>query len=183
MKAQLATCFTLAATMLVATTASADKLPDPVTVEIISPEHGAMLEGAPAIIDVELAVSGADLVDNIDLFVDDVAVAQVSADPWTFTDVELAEGMHYLRAVANSGGVGYMSSDVYVAVVAGGETGGEGTGTDGGSGGTSGDGTTSEGGETGSTAGKCSITDTKGTGLLGLGLLGLAVLGLTRRRA
>jgi MYXO-CTERM domain-containing protein len=170
----------------VATTASADKLPDPVTVEITSPEHGAMIEGAPAIIDVELAVSGSDLVDNIDLFIDDVAVAQIAAEPWTFTDVELAEGMHYLRAVANSDGVGYMSSDVYVAVVAADETGtgGEGTGTDGGSGGTSTGGTTSDGGSETSSSGKCSTTGRTGdAGLLGLGLLGFAILGLSRRRA
>jgi MYXO-CTERM domain-containing protein len=181
MKAQLATCFTFAATMLVATTASADKLPDPVTVEITSPAHGTMYEGAPAIIDVELYVTGADLVENIDLYVDDVAVAQIAAAPWTFTDVELAEGMHYLRAVANYDGTGYMSSNVYVAVVAGAETGEEGTATDGGDV-TSGDSTTSEGGETSGSSGKCSITDRNGGAALGFGLLGLAALGLMRRR-
>jgi hypothetical protein len=186
MKAQLATCFILATTMLVANTASADKLPDPVTIEITSPIDGAMIEDAPAVIDVVVEVVGS--ADDIQLFVDDIPMGQIQAEaPWTFPDVALAEGMHTLQAVANLDGIGYGSPTVAVAVVAGGETGGEGTGTDGGSGGettTSGTGTTSEGGETGSSSGGCSISSkTGGAGLLGLGLLGFVILGLTRRRA
>jgi MYXO-CTERM domain-containing protein len=185
MKAKLATCFTLAATMFVATTASADKLPDPVTIEITSPAHGMMFEGAPTTLDVVTQVTGT--ADDIELLVDDVSVAQVpAAAPWTFTSIELAEGMHSLQAIAYLDGVGYGSPTISVAVVAGGETGGEGTGTDGGSGGeTTAGGTTSEGGgESGGSSGGCSITGaTGGAGLLGLGLFGFAILGLTRRRA
>lgn len=186
MKAKLATCFTLAATMFVATTASADKLPDPVSVSITSPSDGTMFEGAPALIDVEVEVFGTP--DNIELFVDDVSVAQVTASPWTFADVELAEGMHTLQAVANLDGLGYGSQTVAVAVVAGGETGGEGTGEAGGSGGEAGEstgtGTTSEGGSESGSSGGCSTTGKLGgAGLLGLGLFGFAILGLTRRRA
>jgi MYXO-CTERM domain-containing protein len=185
MKAKLATCLTLAATMFVATSASADKLPDPVTVEIASPADGTMIEGAPATIDVVVTVFGSP--DNIELFVDDVSVAQIApADPFTFTGVELAEGMHTLRAAGNLAGIGYNSPDIDVAVVAGGETGEEGTGTAGGSGDEAGNSTTSDGGteSTPSTGSACSTTRTNNdTGLLGLGLLGLAVLGLTRRRA
>lgn len=190
MKAKLATCFTLAATMFVATTASADKLPDPPSAQITAPVDGMMFEGAPAVIDVELDVFTGTGLDNIDLFVDDASVAQVTANPWTFADVELAEGMHTLYVVVNgSDGIGYPSPTITVAVIAGGETGetgGEGTGTDGGSGGEStGTGTTSEGGgESGGSSGGCSITGKAGgAGLLGLGLFGFALLGLPRRRA
>lgn len=184
MKAQLATCFTLAATMLVATTASADKLPGAPSAEITSPVDGMMFEGAPAVTDVVLDVYVGDGLDSIDLFVDDASVAQVTASPYTFTGVELAEGMHTLYVLVNgSDGIGYPSQTITVAVVAGGETSGEGTGTDGGSGGTSGGSTTGDGGES-SSAGKCSASGTTGgAGLLGLGLFGFAILGLTRRRA
>jgi uncharacterized protein (TIGR03382 family) len=185
MKAQLMTCFTLAATMLVATTAHADKLPDPPSAEITSPADGAMFEGAPALIDVECEVLTGTGLDDVELFVDDVSTAQLTAAPWTFADVELPEGMHSLYVVANSSdGIGYPSATITVAVVAGGETGetGGGTGTDGGSGSESG-GTTSDGGETGASSGGCSTTERTGTGLLGLGLLGFAILGLRRRRA
>jgi MYXO-CTERM domain-containing protein len=171
MKAQLATIFTLAATMLVATSASADKLPDPVTVDISSPYDGQMFEGAPATIDVTIEVGGENVVETVDLFVDDASVAQASAAPWTFTDVELAEGMHTLYVVANSQGIGYPSQSVAVAVVAGGGTD---TGT-----GTGDDGPVS----TPSVGSYCSSTGTNhDTGLLGLGLFVLAALGLTRRR-
>jgi MYXO-CTERM domain-containing protein len=186
MKAQLETCFTLAATLLVATTASADKLPDPPSAQISSPVDGMMFEGAPATIDVELEVLSGTGLDSIDLFVDDASVAQVTASPYTFTNVQLAEGMHTLYVVVNgSDGIGYPSETISVAVVAGGETGGDGTGTAGGSGDEASGGTTSDsGGETGDTAGKCSATGTTGgAGLLGLGLFGFAILGLTRRRA
>jgi MYXO-CTERM domain-containing protein len=185
MKAQLATSFTLAATMLVATSASADKLPDPVTVDITSPSDGQMFEGAPATIDVMLNVSGGNLVESVDLFVDDASVAQVAVAPWTFTNVMLAEGMHTIYVVANSEGIGYPSPTITVAVVAGGET-GEGTGTDGGSGSESGNGTGTDDGpvSTPSVGSYCSTTGTDhDTGLLGLGLFALAALGLTRRRA
>jgi MYXO-CTERM domain-containing protein len=184
MKAQLATSFTLAATMLVATSASADKLPDPVTVDITSPSDGQMFEGAPATIDVMLNVSGENLVESIDLFVDDASVAQVTVAPWTFTNVMLAEGMHTIYVVANSEGIGYPSPTIAVAVVAGGET-GEGTGTDGGSGSESGTGTGDDGPvSTPSVGSYCSTTGTDNdSGLLGLGLFALAALGLTRRRA
>jgi MYXO-CTERM domain-containing protein len=183
MKAKLATCFTLAATMFVATTASADKLPDPVSIEITSPAHGTMLEGAPATLDVVVEVFGT--ADDIELFVDDVSVAQVpAAAPWTFVGVELAEGMHSLQAVANLDGIGYGSPTISVAVVAGGETGetgSEGTGEAGGD--TSGSGTTTTN-EGGGSSGGCSTTRAAGgAGLLGLGLFGFAILGLTRRRA
>lgn len=183
MKAKLATCFTLAATMFVATTASADKLPDPVSVSITSPADGTMFEGAPALIDVEVEVFGTP--DNIELFVDDVSVGQIQPmTPWTFADVELAEGMHTLQAVANLDGLGYGSQTVAVAVVAGGETGSEGTGDAGGDAGESTTGTTSEGGGESSSSGGCSTTGKLGgAGLLGLGLFGFAILGLTRRRA
>jgi MYXO-CTERM domain-containing protein len=186
MKAQLATCFTLAAIMLVATTASADKLPDPPSAEITSPVDGMMYEGSVAVINVELEVLIGTGLDNIDLFVDDASVAQITAEPWSFANVELTEGMHTLYVVANgSDGIGYPSPTVTVAVLAAGETGDEGTDTDGESGGTTGTGTTSDGGgETGSSSGKCSATNaTGGAGLLGLGLFGFAILGLTRRRA
>ena len=143
-----------------------------------------MFEGAPATIDVECEVFDGTGLTNIDLFVDDASIGQLTAAPWTFDDVELAEGMHSLYVVANgTDGIGYPSQTITVAVVAGGETGGEGTGTDGGSGSESASaGTSTEGGETGPTGNGCSTTN-PGTGLLGLGLLGFAVLGLTRRRA
>lgn len=189
MKAKLATCFSLAATMLVATTASADKLPDPPSASIISPTDGEMFEGAPAVIAVECDVAFGTGLDNIELFVDEVSAGQVTAAPWTFADVELAEGMHALYVVANgSDGIGYPSPTINVAVVAGGgETGGEsgedGTGTGGGSGGeSSGGGTSSEGAEDDGGSKGCSTTTTGGIGLLGLGLFGLAALGLSRRR-
>jgi MYXO-CTERM domain-containing protein len=184
MKAQLATCFTLAATMLVATAASADKLPDPPSAVITSPIDGMMYEGTAAVINVELEVLIGTGLDSIDLFVDDESIAQITAEPWTFTNVELAAGMHTLYVVANgSDGIGYPSPTVAVAVVAG-PSGDEGTGTDGESGGTTGTGTTGDGGgETSSSSGKCSATNaTGGAGLLGLGLFGFAILGLTRRR-
>lgn len=190
MKAHLVTCFTLAATMLVATTASADKLPDPPSAVITSPVDGDMFEGDPAVIDVELDVLVGTGLDSIDLFVDDASVAQVTANPWTFTGVELAEGMHTLYVVANgSDGIGYPSPTITVAVVppaeipetgdeSTGEAGGDGTGEAGGD--TSGSGTSGESGS----SGKCSVTrNTGGAGLLGLGLFGFAILGLTRRRA
>jgi MYXO-CTERM domain-containing protein len=186
MNSRLPTCFTLAATMLVATTASADKLPDPPSASIISPADGAMFEGAPALVDVECEVLTGTGLDNIDLFVDDASVGQLTAAPWTFSDVSLEEGMHSLYVVANgSDGVGYPSATIMVAVVAGGETGGEGTGEGGGSGdeGDVGGTTTDDGGETGTSSGNCSTTERNGgAGLLGLGLLGLAILGLGRRR-
>jgi MYXO-CTERM domain-containing protein len=186
MKAQLATSFTLAATMLVASSASADKLPDPVSVDITSPSDGQMFEGAPATIDVTIDVSGENLVETVDLFVDDASVAQVATAPWTFTNVMLAEGMHTIYVVANSEGIGYPSPTISVAVVAGGETGSEGTGTDGGSGSETGTGTGTDDGpvSTPSVGSYCSTTGTDhDSGLLGLGLFALAALGLTRRRA
>jgi uncharacterized membrane protein YgcG len=188
MKAKLATCFTLVATMFVATSASADKLPDPPSAEITSPVDGMMFEGAPGVIDVEVEVLTGTGLDNVDLLVDDVSVGQLTASPWTFTDIELAEGMHTLLVVANgSDGVGYPSESITVAVVAAGDT-GEGTGTDGGSAGESGTGTTSEGGSGGESGGSsgssCSTTSAAGgIGVLGLGLFGLSLLVFPRRRA
>jgi hypothetical protein len=186
MKAQLTTCFTLAATMLVATTASADKLPGPPSASITAPVDGMMFEGSPAVIDVELDVWVGDGLDSIDLFVDDASVAQVTANPYTFTGIELAEGMHTMYVLVNgSDGIGYPSPSITVAVVAGGETGaetgGEGTGTGGGSGGETTTTSTTSNGESGGSS--CSTTSlTGGAGLLGLGLFGFAILGLTRRR-
>jgi MYXO-CTERM domain-containing protein len=178
----LATC--LGATFLASSPAAADTLPDPPAATISSPMDGAMFEGAPAIIAVELAVTSADLIDSIDLYVDGEATMQDVDAPFGFTDVELGEGMHSLYVtVTSEGAVAFTSPTVNVAVIAdAGETGGT-AGTDGGTTNGGGD-TNSGGGDSSDESGSCSCSSANAGlgGLLGLGFMGLAVFATTRRR-
>jgi hypothetical protein len=188
----LLTALIALSTLAMPGSANADVAEDPPSVTITSPQDGEMFEGAPVTIDVTLDVFQGDMgLDRIELRVDDATVGMLTEAPWTFSGVQLDEGMHGLVAVAIiPGGDEFPSPAVNVAVFPSSET-GDGTGSDTGTGTeTAGDTGNDEAGETGNGSGggdeggKCSVTTSTslggGAALVGFMMLGLA--GIRRRR-
>jgi hypothetical protein len=152
-----------------------------------------MFEGAPVTLDVTLDVFPGDMgLDRIELRIDDATVGMLTQEPWTFTGVQLEEGMHGLVAVAIiPGGDEYPSPAVNVAVFPASDTGDE-TGSDtAGDSGTADDSANDEAGDTGTGSGGgdeggkgCTVATSTGLGggaaLAGFLMLGLA--GIRRRR-